>query len=684
MSIVTARPSLGAVPNLDTIRVGIFMEIPGKYKLNTTTATFSSAAGLQVGLRQPSGVKSMFQTNAGATIRFTLDDYKPKLLETPDFQTALTVVKRLKALGGSGLLTSLTKANGIVYQVLEGTYSSAAEASAAGDRWLRDGTIAGLSAGKTKADITGPLHLETGTFASQAEAQQSAASLGSAGIDAFPALKQTADGATSFTVLVGAAPDIAALDNVRAQAAKSGNGVTLNQTDPQCVYLPIRSDYTFTESPNSPTSLYSVPMTGAKVWLSTAGAAGIKLMERYNRSYRGQFEVSGLNNKLTVVNEVPFEQYLYSVVGAEMPASWPTEALKSQAVAARTYALYQGFGFQVAHVVDTTLSQAYGGIGSEKPATIVAVDATKGEVAMYNGKVIESVFSSSAGGQTADAKEIWGTDIPYLKSVQSPDQSSELGLYHWQRVVLPTGEVGYIREDLLEDTGQKSPVGKPLMRVKGDGVKVRPIPLIQDNVEPVALANRGTIVVSLETVVQSNEMSWVRGPFTPGALLSLMQGKLQSPVTAPIQTLEVSQSGTSGRPTELQVNGQRLNIKYPDLFRSILGGLPSTRFNIDEMARMTIAGSGGRISSRPDTGGALAVTGGEGQTTELNKGSLFIMDGQGNMRAATTDTAFRFVGSGYGHGVGLSQYGARGLAEQGYDYKYILQYYYKDVTIVKE
>ena len=92
-----------------------------------------------------------------------------------------------------------------------------------------------------------------------------------------------------------------------------------------------------------------------------------------------------------------------------MPASWHGEALKSQAVAARTYALYQGFGFQVAQVVDTTLSQAYGGLGAEKPATIAAVDATKGEVATFNGKVIETVFSSSAGGATADATEIWET-----------------------------------------------------------------------------------------------------------------------------------------------------------------------------------------------------------------------------------------------------------------------------------
>ncbi|MGO4373098.1 stage II sporulation protein SpoIID, partial [Paenibacillus sp. MCAF20] len=62
----------------------------------------------------------------------------------------------------------------------------------------------------------------------------------------------------------------------------------------------------------------------------------------------------------------------------------------------------------------------------------------------------------------------------------------------------------------------------------------------------------------------------------------------------------------------------------------------------------------------------------------------FILDGKGNLRAATKEPSFRFVGTGYGHGVGMSQFGALSLAQQGYDYQYILKYYYKDVTIAKE
>lgn len=688
LSVWTSVPSSGAaVPKLDNIRVGIFLNT-SKYKLDSAAATFSSVAALQVGVRQPSGVVPMFQTANGETTRFTLDDYKPLLLETTDYMTALAAYKRVKAMGAAGFMTAASDSRGKVYQIEEGSYATAAEAKAAGDRLLKDATLAGYAGKSSKAELIGPLHLDTGlVYASKDEAVKAAQSLGASGVEAYAAMKQTGMEAGVFTVVVGSESDQTALAQVKAQAQKVNGALSLQQTDAASAYFVIRDDYTTVDSASKPpVSLYSVPTTGAKLWLSTSAPSGIKLMERYNRSYRGQFEVSGLNNKLAVINELPFEQYLYAVVGAEMPSSWPAEALKSQAVAARTYAIYQGFGFQVAHVVDTTLSQAYGGLGSEKPSTIAAVDATNGEVAMYNGKVIEAVFSSSAGGVSADASEIWGNSITYLKSAQSPDSSSEKGLYQWYRIALPNGSVGYMREDLLDTTDQKSKGGQPLLRVNTDGSKLRPIPLIQDNVPVVDLANRGTMAVQLEKVTQSNEMSWVRGTYTAAEILAFTNGKLQKPISGKIATLEVSQSGPSGRPIELLVNGQKMQVKYPDVYRAAFGGLPSTLFQIDETARMTIAGGNQAVRERPTVtdNGTMYLIGGDGQTRELKDRNVFILNGDGKVRAATKDPGFRFVGSGNGHGVGLSQYGARGLAELGYDYKYIMQYYYKDVTIVKE
>ncbi|RAP78673.1 stage II sporulation protein SpoIID [Paenibacillus montanisoli] len=688
LSVWTSVPSRGAaVPKLDNIRVAIFVNT-SKYKLDTAAATFSSAGGLQVGVRQPSGVVPMFQTSPSETVRFALDDYKPLLLETTDYMTALSALKRLKAMGASGLMTASGDPRGKLYQIAEGSYASAAEAKAAGDRWLKDATLAGLAGKSGNAGLIGPLHLETDTvYASKAEAVQAAQTFSASGVEAYAAMKQTGSAPGIYTVVVGAESDQTALNRAKAQAQQINGALSLRQTDAGAAYLLMRDDYTTAESASKPpATLYSVPVTGTKLWLSADAPTGIKLMERYNRSYRGSLEVSGFNNKLAVINELPFEQYLYAVVGAEMPSSWPAEALKSQAVAARTYALYQGFGFQIAHVVDSTLSQAYGGIGAEKPATIAAVDATSGEVAMYNGKVIETVFSSSAGGATADPKEIWGSNVDYLKTVQSPDESSEKGLYRWYRIVLPNGSVGYTREDLLDETNQTSMTGHPILRVNTDGAKVRPVPLVQDNVPVVDQASRGTLVVQLEKVSQSNEMSWVRGTYSSDELQTMMNGKVKVPGNGKISTLEVSQKGPSGRPTELLVNGQKLTVKYPDLFRSAFGGLPSTFFRIDETARMTIAGGDGEIRNRPAVtdSGAMYLIGGSGSAKELKDRNVFILNGDGELRAATKEPGFRFVGSGNGHGVGLSQYGARGLAELGYDYKYIMQYYYKDVTIVKE
>ncbi|WP_258171336.1 SpoIID/LytB domain-containing protein [Paenibacillus sp. R14(2021)] len=686
LSVWTSLPSEGAaVPSMDTIRVGIFLNT-SKYSLNTTAATFSSAASLQVGIRQPAGVVPIFQTGAGETIRFTLDDYKPKLMETGDYMAALSVMKRLKALGASGMMTTAYDPRGKIYAVAEGSYPTAAAAKTAGDRWAKDSVIAGLIGKSGKMDLTGPLHLDTGAvYPSSSDAVAAAQALNASGVEAYAALKQTGAAAAVYTVVVGAESDQTALNAVKTQAQQASTGLSLRPSDEGTAYFLFRDDYSTAESASKPpVTLYSVPLSGAKLWLSTTAASGIKLTERYNRSYRGAFEVSALGSKMAVINELPFEQYVYSVVGGEMPSSWPAEALKSQAVAARTYALYQGFGFQIAHVVDTTLSQAYGGIGAEKPATIAAVEATRGEVAMYNGKVINTVFASSAGGYTAAAEEIWGSAVDYLKSVSSPDESSEKGLYKWFRVVLPNSRVGYIREDLLEDTAQKNEVGQAILRVKTDGSKVRPIPLVQDNVQVVDTVNRGTLVVMLEKVTQSNEMSWVRGAYSPEALLALTQGKLTKPIAGPIATLEISQSGPSGRPTEIKVNGQKLGVKTPDGFRAAFGGLPSTLFTIDETARVTIAGANGASRERPADSSAMYVLGGDGQSKELKDANFFIMDGSGNVRAATKAPSFRFVGHGNGHGVGLSQYGARGLSELGYDYKYILQYYYKDAKIVKE
>lgn len=139
--------------------------------------------------------------------------------------------------------------------------------------------------------------------------------------------------------------------------------------------------------------------------------------------YRGIIMIQNKNGKLTVINNVPLEDYIKGVVPAEMPSSWATEAHKAQAIAARSYALANlgkraRYGYDLK---DTPEDQAYGGASRETPDTNYAVDETKGIVLTYNMKIINAYYSASAGGQTN--VNSWGASLPYLRSVPSFDDN---------------------------------------------------------------------------------------------------------------------------------------------------------------------------------------------------------------------------------------------------------------------
>lgn len=141
------------------------------------------------------------------------------------------------------------------------------------------------------------------------------------------------------------------------------------------------------------------------------------------RWYRGIIMIQNKNGKLTVINNVPLEDYIKGVVPAEMPSSWAFEAHKAQAIAARSYALANlgkraRYGYDLK---DTPEDQAYNGASAETPATNSAVEDTKGIVLTYNMKVITAYYSASAGGQTN--ADNWGTSLPYLRSVPSYDDN---------------------------------------------------------------------------------------------------------------------------------------------------------------------------------------------------------------------------------------------------------------------
>ena len=139
-------------------------------------------------------------------------------------------------------------------------------------------------------------------------------------------------------------------------------------------------------------------------------------------AYRGQLQVSLANGRLRAINLVGLEAYLYGVVPSEMPKDWLPEALKAQAVAARSYALAVRKTGSWFDLYPDTRSQVYLGIAHEAPSATAAVQATAGQVVLYGGKVATTYFFSSSGGRTASAPEVFPSApaTPYLVSVNDP------------------------------------------------------------------------------------------------------------------------------------------------------------------------------------------------------------------------------------------------------------------------
>ncbi|MDI6801867.1 MAG: SpoIID/LytB domain-containing protein [Thermodesulfovibrionales bacterium] len=152
--------------------------------------------------------------------------------------------------------------------------------------------------------------------------------------------------------------------------------------------------------------------------------------------YSGTIEVWKGEKGLYIVNEIPLEEYIKGVVAGEVSKSWDIEALKAQAVVARTYALYQklnsGFGKMPFHITSSVLHQVYK--GGDVPDNIArAVKETKGEILTYKGQPIVAYYHSTSGGMTEDPSEVFGKSYPYLKPVETMCDLSPY--YIWERSI---------------------------------------------------------------------------------------------------------------------------------------------------------------------------------------------------------------------------------------------------------
>ncbi|NMO96745.1 SpoIID/LytB domain-containing protein [Paenibacillus lemnae] len=661
---------------MDNIRVALYLDLGSKYKSTTPAVTISSIEPLNISFVSPSGTIQAAALASGSQARLGIHSYKVKVLESNDWKTVSEAAQKLQATADKPMVFTSQSLKGISYQLYTGMYATEQAATEAAVRTAK--TASAHLNGQIPA-ARGTMHLTSGPLASEAAAGNIIQALRNAEIDAFKVMVPTGSGMT-YEVWAGEALNAAELGLIQ-NTVQAAAAVPFKPAGIQPAGIILREEAGIEMTGPLKSVQYNISGTDSKLWIEGSGA-GIYVKERSGRTYRGALEAGLKNGQLYLVNELPFEQYLYSVVGAEVPSSWGEEALKAQAVAARSYALYQGLRFEVAHVVDTVLTQAYNGIGSEAARTTDAVNATAGEVIWNGGKVVEAVFSSNSGGMTADPSEVWTGGNAMFAAVESPgDASAQASSKKWYYILLPGGQSGYVREDNVQESGA-SLSGLKMMTVTANSTNVRPIPMIQSAVKPVAQMNPGQTAVILDVVPESGSYEWVRGPFTSEDILKTLKGRTSTALPSEIRTLEVTSRGPSGRVTEVKLNGQVLKVNYPDMFRSAFGGLPSTLFDIQPAGSYTVLGADGKTSTLAG-GSPINVISGSGVKQSAAAGSV-IMSADGKARSVQNSTGFRFIGKGNGHGLGLSQWGAKGMADQGYDYREILQHYYRNSTIMKD
>lgn len=360
--------------------------------------------------------------------------------------------------------------------------------------------------------------------------------------------------------------------------------------------------------------------------------------------YRGGFQYFRRNGgNLSVVNVVTLEDYVNGVICYEMGREWPLEALKAQAVCARTYVLknlnkHGSYGFDIC---TSTGCQVYHGMGSLRPdygpseISMQAVRETAGMVAKYNGRLAETPYSSSFGGASEDAKNVWGTNTatehPYLRGVTDPyeaDADSRNSLSSWT--------VSYTAAQL---TDRLHGLGL------GTGTSVDHLVLTyspQGNVIQVAVrwANGQSNTISA---------SDIRGRLGVYSIRFTVNGS---------GTGEGQPAGPSG--TDIVINGAQapdgLDGKYVISGSgsvSQIGEKPYIISGSGSVSALETAGSGGGAAVPPPGAGTVTVSG----------------------------NSYVFNGGGYGHQIGMSQWGAYAMANRGFRYDEIVTFYFPGLQI---
>lgn len=358
-------------------------------------------------------------------------------------------------------------------------------------------------------------------------------------------------------------------------------------------------------------------------------------------AYRGSLEIAETENGLALINEVLLEEYLYSVVPSEMPASYPSEALKAQAVCARTYGYRYltrpGYGQLGAHVDDSVSYQVYNNIAENMESTR-AVKETAGMLLLYENEPVSTYYYSTSCGFGADAG-VWNADqkdkMPYLSSAH----------------------IGW------KDEKGSEPAAAELSQEE---------------------SFRAYISLADETAYEKDE-AWFRWQYQVTELdVSLFYERIRERYAAGAD--KVLTFNGKGEPEK---NPENFEAKEPEEFKKVYGIICLKRKEggvLDELLIKTDKGTYKVVSEYNiryilnQGGGVRRQDGSEYESAVLLPSAYLIIDVE---KKDDNVVGYSIFGGGYGHGVGMSQNGAKSMGLLGLNCGEILSFFYTDCEIEK-
>lgn len=408
----------------------------------------------------------------------------------------------------------------------------------------------------------------------------------------------------------------------------------------------------------------------ARIVLSPAEDGGKISLLSVNRSqgtpaYRGSMEIRKTGQGFVVINELPVEEYLYGVVPSEMPVSYPMEALKAQAICARTYVYAHlespGYGEYGAHVDDSTGYQVYNNT-AEKEEAIQAVQETKGEVVRLNGELVDTYYYSTSCGFGADER-VWNPGeekkVSYLTAVsisetamQQDQNSAEIpGTEYFTAQDMCRGD--YFHEFLQNppetDFERQEPWYRWIITVESlDTESLRKVLKERQEAEPdrILVEKNG----DKTEPVGSNAGNTGSNAGNTGSNAEAA-GEWED--IGRITDIRIGKRGDGGIAESLVIKGEKKTV-------TVL-----SQYNI-----RAVLCAGGVTAVRQD--------GSKVELKMLLPSAFFEIE---SVKEGENMIGYKLYGGGYGHGAGMSQNAARHMAEKGYTTADILLFFYRDCKI---